>query len=189
MNKVNYIRISHHSQNEERQLREGFEKTFIDKCSGVIPFEERPAGKELLSYMEKHPQSTISVKSIDRLGRNTLSILQTIEHFNQQGWVLEVEDLGMNSKSTFFPLMVSLLSTLATHEREMIKERCQEGIRIAQAKGLYQGRKKGTTDNREKTLSKHKDIVLLLDKRVKISDISSITGKTRQTIYKVKNLL
>ena len=189
MEKVRYIRVSHKSQNEERQKGGGYTKTFIDKCSGVIPFEERPSGKELLLYLSKNPNTIISIKSIDRLGRDTLSILQTIEDFNKKGWVLEIEDLGMNSTSSFFPLMVSLLSTLSTHEREMIRERSLQGIRLAKEKGLYQGRKPGTTDNRQKILSKHKDVVLLLEKKLKVKDIVNITGKTRPTIYKVKKII
>lgn len=189
MEKIRYVRVSSVSQNEERQKGNGYVKTFTDKCSGVIPFKERPAGKELLKYMEKHPTTIISVKSVDRLGRNTLDILNTTNYIIDKGWVLEIEDLGMNSNSQFFYVILSLLSSLSEHQRDIIKETQRQGIELRKAKGLYVGRKTGTTDNRVKTLTKHKDIVLLLEKKVKTTDIVNLTGKTRPTIYKVKKML
>ena len=75
------------------------------------------------------------------------------------------------------------------NERNIIKETQRQGIELRKSKGLYVGRKTGTTDNREKTLTKHKDIVLLLEKKVKTTDIVNLTGKTRPTIYKVKKML
>ena len=38
-------------------------------------------------------------------------------------------------------------------------------------------------------LSKHNDIVLCLNEKMKITDIVKVTNKTRATIYKVKNIL
>lgn len=187
--RVNYIRVSTESQNITRQEKEGFDRTFIDRCSGVIPFGERPGGEELLTFMKENPTTEVSVKSVDRLGRDTIDILQTIELFKSNNWKLVIEDLGMDSSSPFFPLMVSLLGTISNHEREMIKERTRQGITIAKELGKYKGRKKGTVDSRDKVLTKHKDVVKLLEKEVRISDISSITGKTRQTIYKVKKVM
>ena len=136
MEKVRYIRVSHETQNTERQEQGGYVRTFIDKCSGLIPFNERPASKELIKYLKQNTSSIVSVKSVDRLGRNTIDILQTIEDFNQKGYIIEIEDLGMNSQSPFFPLMVSLLSTLSEHERNMIRERSLQGIKIRKEKGL-----------------------------------------------------
>ena len=86
-------------------------------------------------------------------------------------------------------MMVSILGTLAEQERKTIAERCKQGIELAKAKGLYQGRKVGTNDSREKILTKHSDIVKMLNNRMKISDIAKITSKTRTTIYKVKELI
>ena len=95
----------------------------------------------------------------------------------------------MDNSSPFFDLMISLLGTLAEHERQVIKERCSSGIAIAKANGVYGGRKCGTVDNRDKILKKHNDVVLCLNQKMKISDISDITKKTRTTIYKVQTVL
>ena len=63
------------------------------------------------------------------------------------------------------------------------------GIDLAKKNAVYVGRKKGTTDDRNKVLKKHNDIVTCLQSKMKVSDISRITEKTRATIYKVKKML
>ena len=186
--KVIYGRISTSEQNEARQLEKG-QISFIDKCSGAVPFMERPQAKRLIDYLKNNPICETEVLSVDRIGRSTLDILQTIQFFKKNGYVLKIKNLGMDNSSPFFDLMISLLGTLAEHERQVIKERCKGGINIAKAKGIYTGRKKGTTDDRNRTLKKHQDIVTCLESKMKIADICRITGKNRTTVYKVKVLI
>ena len=186
--KVIYGRISTAEQNEARQLVKG-EMSFMDKCSGAVPFMERPQAKKLLDYLKVNPTCETIILSVDRIGRSTLDILQTIQFFKERGYVLRIENLGMDNSSPFFDLMISLLGTLAEHERQVIKERCKGGIDVAKAKGIYTGRKRGTTDDRNRTLKKHQDIVICLEAKMKVSDICKLTGKHRATIYKVKELL
>jgi DNA invertase Pin-like site-specific DNA recombinase len=186
--KVNYVRISSSDQNESRQLEKG-EIAFIDKCSGAVPFMERPQAKRLLEYLKSNPTCETEILSVDRIGRSTLDILQTIQFFKQNGYVLKIKNLGMDNSSPFFDLMISLLGTLAEHERQVIKERCKGGIAVAKSKGIYTGRKKGTTDDRNRTLKKHQDIVTCLNSKMKTADIERLTGKHRATISKVKSLI
>jgi DNA invertase Pin-like site-specific DNA recombinase len=186
--KVIYGRISTAEQNEARQVVKG-EITFIDKCSGAVPFMERPQAKKMLGYLKNNPDAETLVLSVDRIGRSTIDILQTIQFFKEKGYVLRIENLGMDNSSPFFDLMISLLGTLAEHERQVIKERCRGGIEVAKAKGIYIGRKKGTTDDRNRTLKKHQDILTCLYSKMKASDICKLTGKNRATVYKVRKLL
>jgi DNA invertase Pin-like site-specific DNA recombinase len=186
--KVIYGRISTTEQNEARQLEKG-QISFIDKCSGAVPFMERPQAKRLLDYLKNNPTCETEILSVDRIGRSTLDILQTIQFFKQNGYVLKIKNLGMDNSSPFFDLMISLLGTLAEHERQVIKERCKGGIAVAKSKGIYTGRKKGTTDDRNRTLKKHQDIVTCLNSKMKVSDICKLTGKHRATVYKVNELL
>jgi len=186
--KVIYGRISTAEQNEARQMVKG-EMSFIDKCSGAVPFKERPQAKKLMEFLKVNPTYETVILSVDRIGRSTLDILQTIQLFKEKGYVLRIENLGMDNSSPFFDLMISLLGTLAEHERQVIKERCKGGIEIAKAKGIYSGRKRGTIDDRNRTLKKHSDIVTCLNSKMKISDISKLTGKHRRTVAKVKSMI
>jgi len=186
--KVIYGRVSTFDQNEARQIVKG-EKLFIDKCSGAVPFMERPQAKKLIDFLKFNPTFETVVLSVDRIGRSTLDILQTIQFFKEKGYVLKIENLGMDNSSPFFDLMISLLGTLAEHERQVIKERCRGGIEFAKANGIYAGRKKGTSDDRNRTLNKHRDIVTCLNSKMKISEICRLTGKHRNTVSKVKSLI
>jgi len=185
---ITYGRISTSEQNEDRQTTKGY-KSFIDTCSGVIPFFERPQAKKLIAFLKLNPEAITNIIAVDRLGRNTIDILQTVEYFKANNYNLRIDNLGMDNTSPFFEMMVSIIGTLATQEKKTIAERCKQGIEIAKTKGLYTGRKPGTKDNREKILSKHNDIVLCLNQKMKITDIANVTNKTRATIYKVKDVL
>jgi DNA invertase Pin-like site-specific DNA recombinase len=188
MNRVTYGRISTEGQNESRQLVKG-EVAFIDKCSGAVSFMDRPQAKRLIEYLKLNPETETHILSVCRMGRSTLDILTTIQFFKQNNYKLSIDNLGMDNSSPFFDLMISLLGTLAEHERQIIKDRCRGGIYAAQKAGIYTGRKKGTTDDRNKVLRKHNDIVTCLQSKMKVSDISRLTKKTRVTIYKVKKML
>ena len=188
METIIYGRISTNEQNPERQKTKGY-KSFIDICSGSIPFMDRPKAKELMKYLNQSPTTITQISSVDRLGRNTIDILMTLEKFKAKNFKLSIENIGMDSTSPFFNMLVSILGTLAEQERKTIAERCKQGIEIAKSNGLYTGRKIGTIDNREKLLKKHSDIVLCLNKNMKVTDIANLTKKTRITVYKVKAIL
>ncbi|WP_442800873.1 recombinase family protein [Sphingobacterium sp. UT-1RO-CII-1] len=55
----------------------------MDYCSGSVKFEDRPFGKKIIHVVEKGLIEKIHVHSIDRLGRNTVDILTTIDFFNK----------------------------------------------------------------------------------------------------------
>ena len=74
-------------------------------------------------------------------------------------------------------------------KKKNILERVNQGVRNAGAKGIYEGWKKGISDDRNRTLNKHKDIVTCLNSKMKISEICRLTGKHRATVYKVKVLI
>ena len=186
--KVIYGRVSTFDQNEARQIVKG-QLMFIDKCSGAVPFMERPQANKLMEYLKKNPTCETEILSVDRIGRSTLDILQTVEFFKKNGYTLKINNLGMDNSSPFFDLMISLLGTLAEHERAVIKERCRGGIELAKSNGVYIGRKKGTIDDRNRTLKKHLDIVTCLKSKMKVSDICRLTGKHRMTIQKVKQII
>ena len=132
---VIYGRISTSEQNEARQIKSG-DKSFIDKCSGAVKFMERPQAKKLIEYLKLNPNAVTNVLSVDRVGRSTLDILETVEFFKKNNYTLRIDNLGMDNSSPFFDLMISLLGTLAEHERQVIKERCKGGIEVAKAKGI-----------------------------------------------------
>lgn len=196
--KGRYIRISTMSQNTARQEAQANseETLFIDKVSGSIPFNERPQAKELLKSITDNKINFVSVSSIDRLGRNTLDILTTIQLLHSKNVILFVENIGLQSRtdgkeSPAFNLLCTLMSSLAEMEKSILLERINEGVAIAKLKGVYKGRVKGTTETTSEFLAKYPKVVTMLKRRNKPSlrEIAKLCDVTVNTVQKVKRML
>ena len=142
--KVYYLRVSTIEQNTARQMEEIPEgcKVFEDKVSGSIPFAERTEGRNIVNLIKQRQINTIYVHSIDRLGRNSLDILQTIQFFNEYEVNLISKKEGLQTfidgkKNEIASLMIGILSTLSEFELTRIKERQKEGIFSAKNRGAY----------------------------------------------------
>ncbi len=196
--KARYIRVSTLNQKIERQLEKQFpdEKIYVDKISGSIPFSQRSSAKELLNDIGKREIHYISVSSIDRLGRNTLDVLQTIERLHKSNICLKVDNLGLESlvegkENPTFKLIISVLANISEMERNSILERQREGIQIAKAKGTYKGRLKDTTESKEEFLAKYPTVINYLKRKnpPTIIEIAKLTDCSKNTVQKVKKYI
>ena len=196
--KARYIRVSTLNQKIERQLEKQYpdEKIYIDKISGSIPFSQRFSAKELLNEIGKNEIHYISVSSIDRLGRNTLDVLQTIEKLHKSNICLKVDNLGLESlvegkENPTFKLIISVLANISEMERNSILERQREGIQIAKANGTYKGRLKDTTETTEEFLAKYPTVINYLKRKnpPTIVEIAKLTDCSKNTVQKVKKYI
>jgi len=193
--KVLYIRSSTVQQNTERQSQdsEAFDYILEDKCSGLIPLWERPNGKQLKKLIDSRDLKELTIHSIDRLGRSTLDVLNVWKELTERGIVINCRNPHLRNfndrgePDMFSELMISILSTMATFEKNMIKERQMEGVRIAKAKGVYTGRAVNTKETPEKFLDKpkNKKIVEYLSSGYTQNEISKILNCSFSTINKV----
>lgn len=188
-----YIRVSTANQNTQRQLVKAHpnEKLFIDVISGAVPFSKRPEAQKLLAEIQKRGVKVLNVSSIDRLGRNLVDILNTVELLNENKINLKVDNLGISSwangkPSSAFKLIISVMANIAEMERETLLERQMEGIAIAKAQGKYKGRMKGAVESDEDFLSKYKEVVKYLKKGHSLRDTARICGVSLGTVQKVK---
>ena len=194
--KARYNRISTANQNLERQLakQNPDEVLYNDIVSGSIAFVERSKGKKLLNDIEAGKINYVVVSSIDRLGRNLFDIVNTLEFFNNNGVVLRVDNLGLESMvlgkvNPTFNLIISVMANVAQMERETLLERQREGIAIAKAKGVYNGRVKGSTESDVEVLAKYKDVVKFLKMGKSLRDVQSRCEVSLGTVQKVKAIL
>ena len=147
MNAVKYIRVSTKDQNTARQTIKNTPDgntvlEVVDKCSGTIPFNRRDNAPKVLKMAQKGDIDTLLVHSIDRLGRNTLDILQTIKEFTKLGVNVKSEKEGLETlldgkENPIAKLMINIMATLSEFERERILERQAEGIQKAKERGVY----------------------------------------------------
>ena len=197
---VKYVRVSTLEQNTDRQTK-GIvmnAQVYTDRCSGSVPFAKREFGRVLMDEVLEGFISEVHVHSIDRLGRNTIDIMQTIQTMTEHGVNVISEKEGLrtlNPDGTENPtakLLIGILGTLAEFERERIKERQREGIAIAKEKGNYSqnGRKQGAQVlSDEQMLTKHKKAVRELLKGNSIRVTAKLSGTSPATVQKVKNIL
>lgn len=194
--KARYNRISTATQNLDRQTNKATsnELLFNDVVSGSVPFLERDQAKKLIEAVKDGSVNYISISSIDRLGRNTIDILQTIELFHSYNVTLKVDNLGIESLTNgkpnqVFKLIISVMSNVSEMERETLLERQKEGVAIAIANGTYNGRVKGSKETPQQLLTKHKQVVKYLKANQSLRNTAKLSGVSLGTVQKVKKAL
>ncbi len=195
--KVIYVRTSSVDQNNGRQKinEKDFDLVVEDTCSGSIAFADRKGGKHILKLLNAGNLSSLSVISIDRLGRSLKDLLATIEVFTEKRIPIHFLNQGLRTldadgkENSIATLTISILGIVAQMERVQLLERQAEGIQLAKAKGKYNGRKSNTKEDNLKFLSKPKNRVALeYLKRGNLTnlEISKLAGVHINTITKVK---
>ena len=195
--KVLYTRISTSiNQKVDRQIvdKDQYDYVLIDTCSGSIPLFQRPNGGQIEKLITQGELKELHVHSIDRLGRNTIDVLSTWKDFTEKGIRIlcknpSIQNIDEDGKvDQFSSLLTGILSILSQYERDQIRERIMEGIRLRQEKGLYRGRRINTRDTPTQLLKKPKSKKILdyIDKGYTYDDISKIIPCSRTTIVKVK---
>ena len=180
-----YSRVSTISQSAIRQANNFFKafpefdakNLFVDKIQGNVPFLERPEASKLfdLATNDIGDKKTIVVDSIDRLGRDLIDILSTIERFTKNNINLKSLKEGFETlldngrENPMSKMVVSVMGSIAEMERNRLKERQAEGIALNKHKFL--GRKLGSTISDTKLLERHQIIVKKLRKGLSVDNL------------------
>ena len=97
--RIGYTRVSTVAQTLEQQQAAldtaGVSKTFSDKMSGTR--DDRSGLAELMAYVREG--DTVVVWKLDRLGRNTLHILDTVKSLTDRGVTLVSTTDGIDSST------------------------------------------------------------------------------------------
>jgi DNA invertase Pin-like site-specific DNA recombinase len=177
--RIGYIRVSTVAQTLEQQQTAldaaGVVKIFSDTMSGAR--DDRPGLAELMAYVREG--DVVVVWKLDRLGRNTLHILETVKALTQRGVTLISITDGIDSSSAAGRMMIGVLGSLAEYERELIKERTALKRAASQANGTKFGRPR-KVDNHDH---------IATAKRMKSDghtgkDIAKYLGVSRATLYR-----
>lgn len=152
--KYGYVRVSTLTQNIGRQMEEMYklglndEVIFIDKQSGKD--FDRTNYQKLKSYLKEG--DLLIIKSIDRLGRNYDMIINEWQDItkviNADIFVIDFPLLDTRTESKnlvgkfISDIILQVFSFVAQNERENIRKRQVEGIKIAKANGIHMSRPK-----------------------------------------------
>ena len=154
-----YARVSTVEQLTENQREEIARAGYVieprryveEKVSGSVPASQRPGFARLLEKME--PGDTLIVTKLDRIGRDSIDVQQTVSRFAEQRMRLIVLQLGnLDLTSSAGSLMVKVLAAMADFERDLIIERTQAGQARARAEGKHMGRPAKTTPKQREAI-------------------------------------
>ena len=187
-----YARVSSTDQNLDRQLETlkafNCDAIYTDKMSGKD--FNRDEYKKLKSNLKSG--DLLYIKSIDRLGRNYDMIIDEWRNITHNiGADIVVIDMplldtrdkekGLTGKF-ISDLVLQILSYVAETERNNIKQRQAEGIKIAKEKGIHMGRPKYQLPENFFEVAKN-----WYDKKISFFDALEQTNMKKATFLKYAN--
>lgn len=186
---VAYLRVSTADQTTDNQRQEiaraGFVPalTFTDTVSGTTKATERRGFLSALDALRaaEGPRQLIVTK-LDRLGRSTADVLETIRRLAAMGAEVIVLQLGkLDLTSPAGKLMLTMLSAVAEMERDLLVERTHAGLARARAEGKRGGRPAALSAERREMAR------ALLAAGSSAAEVSRHMGVSRQTIMRCRD--
>ena len=147
---VIYARVSTDKQNHDSQLTELREycarrkwtrvEEITDTVSGVN--SSRKGLDRLMAAVRRGKVDIVVCYKLDRLGRSLAHLAAMIAEFTAHSVALIVPEQGIDTSSSNSAarLQLNVLCAVAEFEREIIRERVNDGIAAAKARGVRFGR-------------------------------------------------
>lgn len=181
-----YIRVSTTGQNEAGQKREikrwlkgqnlAPVKWYVDKKSGDSL--DRPDFARLQADIFTGEVKGVVVWKLDRLSRSLRDGINTLADWCDRGirFVSVTQQLDFNG--TLGKMIAAVLLGVAEMEQETRRERQKVGIAVAKERGVYKGRKPGSTKAKPYRAQR------LNDKGLTHSEIATYLGVSRRTVLR-----
>lgn len=142
-----YLRVSTQDQTTEQQLMQitnsGFavepDRVFIEHgVSGKVPALQREQFSRLNDRLATNDRLVIC--RLDRLGRDTLDVIATIQQLVERGVQVTVLGLGTLDGSPQSNLTMTMLAAISSFERQLISERTKQKLAHLKSQGVKLGR-------------------------------------------------
>lgn len=177
-----YGRVSTNQQTAENQRLEiinaGFQIDFWfadEGVSGKVCAKQRPQFALMLDKIRDG--ETLVVSKLDRLGRDSIDVLQTVQCLSNRNIKVVVLQLGNTDLSSpTGKLLLTMLVAVASMERDLLIERTQAGLMRAKAEGKRLGRPSKTTPEQKA------EIVIRRKNGESVSGLAKKYGVSRATV-------
>ncbi len=120
----------------------------------------------------------LAVWKLDRLGRNTVHVLQLIEELTARGVGFRSLTEGLHTDGPMGKAMLTIMAAFAQLERDTMIERTRAGLAAAAANGRKGGRPRKVDDADAAKARK------LKEKGISAPDIAKMLGCSRATVYR-----
>jgi DNA invertase Pin-like site-specific DNA recombinase len=195
-----YTRVSTSKQNTSRQLKEleqkceskGWKVLFkkSEVVSGSVPYNNRKSFSEVLVLCEERKFNLLAVHEISRLGRNTVDVLKCIQKLNSNSVAVYIMNIDLIIKPDRVDpsanLIVAVLASLATHEKELMQQRIISGLKASDKKS---GRREGDSYSLDHYKLKYPIAYRLLKDGYSIRETSNITKVSYNTCRRINKQL
>jgi DNA invertase Pin-like site-specific DNA recombinase len=193
-----YLRTSHYLQSigtQEDKIESGWKIYKDEGVSGRLEFKLRPAGARLLDDCRKGLISKVVVLRIDRCGRSTKDLIDTISTLCElkipltslNEGITTLDDNGNQTPTT--GLLINLLSSLSEFFYHQNREKTLAGIERAKLNPeKYRGRVPGSKEKTSTFLEKQKSkkIIEMLKNGNGVRSICRILQCSPNLVYKCK---
>ena len=137
-----YSRVSTVGQNITHQtedLRSKYPNAHVmEEIASGKNVIDRPTFQKLLRTVKSSDR--IIVRELSRLGRNTQDILTLFSNLEDKGVTVLIQNLQIDSTSATGKMVLTIMASVATMERDLMKERQAIGIAQAKDNDKYKGR-------------------------------------------------
>ena len=111
---------------------------YVDYASGKD--DNRPQFQKMIEDARKRKFSLVIVVRLDRMMRSLTNMLKVLETFDRYHIMIECTDQALDTTTANGRLMIQMTAAFAEWEREIIRERVNDGIARAKAQGIKCGR-------------------------------------------------
>ena len=185
-----YVRVSTQTQTTENQIqalrevaeRSGYEIVKIysdDGISGSKGREDRPALNQMMKDAVNRQFEMVMCWSIDRLGRSITNLIEIMNELNELKIDMFFSQQSIDTQTSSGRMIFGIFSSLASFEREMIRDRVMAGLDRARKNGVKLGRPSTVNDGVRNA------VLILKDKGVGVRETCRKLGIGCATYYSV----
>lgn len=180
--RIGYARVSTEEQSLDLQTdaltRAGCQRIYADVASGARA--SRPQLDDMLGHLRAG--DTVVVYKLDRLGRSVQNLVDLIERFRQANVHFESLTEKIDTGTPGGILVFNVFAAIAQFERDLIRERTNDGLAAARKRGRVGGRPHKLDDEQKAKL-----IALADSHTVSVKDMCQLFGISKPTYYSIIN--
>ncbi len=181
-----YVRVSTAGQNIDGQKQEierwlkgnGVDgvRWYVDKATGTKL--DRPSFARLQKDIFNGEIKTVVCYKLDRLSRSLRDGINVLADWCDKGLRVVATSQQIDFNGSLGKMLAAVLLGIAEMEQEVRKERQAAGIAAAKGRGVYFGRKAGTTKGKPNRAKQ------LRDKGLNAGEIAQAMGVSERTVFR-----